>query len=223
MASTDGIRLGTVAPSGLRYEHLRAEWAADLEALELASFPTADPADLYDEPELRNLAADFPEGGFVGLDDDRPVAMGLGVRVHFDLDDPLHTIHDIVPGGGDTGHRPDGVWYYGTDIAVHPDYRRRGIGRELYDLRKQVCRDLGLAGIIAGGVIPGYADHKHAMTADEYIVEVREGRLYDRTLSFQLENGFEAICALPDYIIDPEVDSYATLIVWRNPDHGTAS
>jgi GNAT superfamily N-acetyltransferase len=219
MASKDKVSLGAIAPSGERYEHLRAEWAADLAALELASFPTADPADLYDEAELRALAAEFPEGGFVGLDGARPVAMGLGVRVDFDFDDPLHTIHDIVPGHGDTGHRPDGAWYYGTDIAVHPDYRRRGIGHELYELRKQVCRDLDLAGIIAGGVIPGYAEHKDQMSADEYIVAVREGRLYDRTLSFQLENGFEAVCALPDYIEDPAVDSYATLIVWRNPDH----
>ena len=57
------------------------------------------------------------------------------------------------------------------------------------------------------------------MTADEYIAEVRAGRLYDRTLSFQLENGFEAPCALANYIADPAVDSWAALIVWHNPDY----
>ncbi len=40
---------------------------------------------------------------------------------------------------------------------------------------------------MAGGVIPGYADHIDAMTADEYVDEVKAGRLYDPTLSFQLE------------------------------------
>lgn len=208
---------GTTRLSALRYEPLRREWAEELATLERTTFATVDPGDLYDADELRALAAEFPEGCYVALDGDRPVAMGLGVRVHFDLDHPLHTIGDIVS-ADTTGHQPDGDWYYGTDICVHPDYRRRGIGRHLYDLRKGVCRDLGLRGIVAGGVIPGYAEHKDRMTPDEYIAEVRAGRLYDRTLSFQLENGFEAVCALPGYMTDPEVDDTAALIVWHNPE-----
>jgi len=57
------------------------------------------------------------------------------------------------------------------------------------------------------------------MSADEYIIEVKAGRLYDPTLTFQLENGFDAPCALADYIKDPAVDSWASLIVWHNPDY----
>ncbi len=57
------------------------------------------------------------------------------------------------------------------------------------------------------------------MTADEYIAEVSAGNLYDRTLSFQLENGFVAPCALANYIKDPAVDSWAALIIWHNPDY----
>ena len=205
--------------SGLVYRHLQPQWVIELEALELASFPTTDPEDLYDEAELTALAAGFPEGCFVGLDGERPVAMGLGVRVHFDFEHPQHNLAEFLAATGtETGHQPDGPWYYGTDIAVRPEYRRRGIGRELYDLRKQVVRDLGLDGIVAGGVIPGYVDHKHRLTADEYVAAVVAGELYDRTLSFQLENGFEAPCALANYMTDPDVDDHASLIVWRNPD-----
>jgi len=205
--------------SGLEYTTIRAEWAAELAALELASYPTADPDDLYDEPSIRLLARDFADGCFAGFDGDSLVAMGLGIRTHFDFADPQHRIAEIVPGDDRSGHRSDGEWYYGTGISTRPEYRRRGIGTELYDLRKGVCRALGLRGIVAGGVIPGYADHKSGMSADDYIAEVRAGRLYDRTLSFQLENGFEAVCALADYIKDPAVDDWAALIVWHNPDH----
>ena len=216
MAELDVVMVGE--RSGLRYAHIRPEWAADLAALELASYPTADPGDLYDEPALRILANDFAAGCFAGFDGGSLVAMGLGVRCRFDLNDPQHTISEIVPDDhSSSGHIPDGEWYYGTGISTRPEYRRRGIGTELYDLRKGVCRDLNLRGIVAGGVIPGYADHKHEMTADEYIAEVRAGRLYDRTLSFQLENGFQAPCALANYIKDPAVDSWAALIVWHNP------
>jgi len=127
----------------------------------------------------------------VVLDGDEPIAMGLGVRVHFDLSRPQHRLKDLMAEGGKAGHNPDGEWYYGTDISVDPRYRRRGIGSRLYDLRKGVCRDLGLRGIIAGGVIPGYADHKNHMTAADYVAKVARGDLYDRTLSFQVRNGFE--------------------------------
>jgi len=209
--------------SGLQYVRITRAMAPALEALELLSFPTADPADLYDAAELEQLADDFPGGTFVGFDGaDReiPVSAGLGIRCDFDLDNPQHNLKEFFADAPtESGDDPDGDWYYGTDIVVLPDYRRRGIGKELYDLRKGVCRELNLRGIIAGGVIPGYAEHKHEMTADEYIVEVREGRLYDRTLTFQLENGFEAPCALENYIADPEVDSWASLIVWHNTDY----
>ena len=67
------------ARSGLAYAHIRTEWAGDLAALEHASYPTADPADLYDEASLLLLARDFAEGCFAAFDGDRLVAMGLGV------------------------------------------------------------------------------------------------------------------------------------------------
>ncbi|MGI9646618.1 MAG: GNAT family N-acetyltransferase [Ilumatobacteraceae bacterium] len=206
--------------SGLRYVHLQARWAHQVEAIELACFPTAEPEDLYDEAAIQDLAADFPEGCFVGLDGDEPVANGFGVRTAFDFDHPQHNLEELLSANPTpSGHDPAGDWYYGTDIAVRPDYRRRGIGHELYDLRKGVCRTLNLRGIVAGGVIPGFADHKHEMTADEYVAAVRAGELYDRTLTFQIENGFEARCALANYLRDPAVDDFALLIVWRNPDY----
>lgn len=207
--------------SGLQYVRMTGAMCKAMEALELQAFPTVDPADLYDEEALLILAEDFPEGSVVGFDgDDRsdPVAVGLGVRTHFDFENPQHNLKTFFADAPtESGDDPDALWYYGTDIVVRPDYRRRGIGRELYDLRKQVCVDLNLAGIVAGGVIPGFAEHKHAMSADEYVANVAAGELYDRTLTFQLENGFEAHCALRDYIKDPEVDNYASLIVWHNP------
>lgn len=215
--------LATGPTSGLEYVRLTVAMADAMEQLELASFPTADPADLYDAHELAILAREFPEGSFIGFQDsnrDVPVAAGLGIRVNFDLDSPQHNLKEFVAASPtESGDDPDGLWYYGTDIVVRPEFRRKGIGKELYDLRKAVCAELNLKGIVAGGVIPGYAEHKSVMTADDYIVEVTAGRLYDPTLSFQIENGFEALCALANYITDPEVDNWASLIVWHNESY----
>jgi hypothetical protein len=81
-----------------------------------------------------------------------------------------------------------------------------------------VVRRHNKRGIIAGGHIPGYADHKHELSAAEYVEKVVSGELYDATLSFQLENGFEARGVLENYIEDEATDGWAALIVWENPD-----
>ena len=43
--------------------------------------------------------------------------------------------------------------------------------------------------------------------------------LYDATLTMQIANGFEAPGVIADYITDPAVDSWASLIVWENADY----
>lgn len=208
------------ARSGLRYFHLDAVWADMVVELEGQAFPNTGPDNLFGRQDILDLAREFPHGCFVGLGErDVPIATGFGVRTFFDFDQPQHTMLSLLEAnGGGTGHVPDGDWYYGMTLVVRPDHRRHGIGAELYEIRKQVCRDLGLRGIVAGGVIPGFAGHKHAMSAAEYVAKVAAGELYDRTLSFQLENGFEVRGVLADYMPNPTVDNYASLIVWENRD-----
>jgi len=184
-----------------------------MEALELASFPNVDPEDLYNEKDLLYLAEVFPEGAFVVFDSDQIVGMGLGVLTDFDFEHPNHSLSAIY-----SNHNPDGQWYYGTTIAVNPKFRGQGIGRKLYELRKDVVRRLNRRGIVAGGVLPGYADHIDKMTATQYIERVSAGKLYDPTLTFQIQNGFEARCVLANYLDDPTVGNNAVLIVWSNPD-----
>ena len=92
----------------LTYTNIRAEWAEALQHIEHTAFPTADTEDLYWADELRALALEFPDGGVVVLDGDTPVAMGLGIRIHFDFSHTQHSIRDLVGVDGGTGHTPDG-------------------------------------------------------------------------------------------------------------------
>ena len=203
--------------SDLQYVNITEALAPRCAALELLSFPHADPEELISEADFRAYARVFPEGFFVCLDGDTVVGQGGGIFLDFDFDHPQHTIVGITGEHQCGNHDPDAAWYYGTDIVVHPDHRRRGIGRALYDLRKDVVRRYGKRGIIAGGHIPGFADHKHAMTAAEYVDRVARGDLYDATLSFQLDNGFEVRGVLANYITDEATDGWSALIVWENP------
>ena len=200
----------------LEYRSIEADFADELEALELAAFPTIDPSDLYSAAELHELATLFPEGNFMVLDEGRAVGMGLGIFTEFDFDNTQHSLADV---GGNEHHSPSGPWYYGTDISVYPEYRGRGIGRKLYELRKDCVRRFNKRGIVAGGVLPGYADHIDAMSAQTYIDKVVAGELYDPTLTFQLENGFRAAGVIEDYLDDPSVGNNSVLIVWDNPEY----
>ncbi len=209
--------------SELRYENLTAELAPQCAALELRAFPHADPTDLLSEADIRAYADTFPEGFFVCLDGDRVVGQGAGIFLDFDFDHPQHSITEVTGEHQCGNHDPAGEWYYGTDIVVDPEYRRRGIGRRLYELRKDLVVRFNRKGIIAGGYMPGFADHKHELSAADYIRKVDAGELYDPTLTFQKQNGFRLLDALENYISDEATDSWSALIVWDNPEYGADS
>lgn len=204
--------------SGLRVVQISEALAPACAALERLCFPHADPAELIGVEDMIASSRVFPEGFFVILDGDTVVGQGAGIFLDFDFSRPQHSIIGITGTHQCGNHRPDGAWYYGTDMAVHPEHRRRGIGRMLYGLRKDLVRRYHKRGILAGASLPGFAAHKHAMSAAEYIDRVVRGELYDPTLSFQLNNGFRALTALENYLKDDAIDSWAALIVWDNPD-----
>lgn len=201
----------------LVFTHMGPEHVEEAAAMELACFPSTNPADLLHAEDLLGHVERFPEGNFVVLDAGRVVGMGCGILVDFDFSHLQHNLHDIC-GERASGHDPDGAWYYGTDISVLPDHRGRGIGRRLYELRKDVVRALDRAGIVAGGHLPGYRDHRD-LEPEEYVARVVAGELVDPTLTMQLHNGFEVMGVIREYLDDPSIGGCASLIVWRNPDH----
>jgi len=198
---------------------IKPQYAAALEQLQRDCFPTLADSELMLEQHFLKHCDLFPEGNFVALADDRVVGLGAGFLIDFDFEHPDHTFMEIVDGGYYTKHDPDGDYYYGADISVHPDFRRRGIGSMLYKARQDVVHRLNRKGIVGGGLLPGYAQHKATLTPHEYVEKVVAGELYDSTLSFQLKHGFEVRGLLENYIEDEASDNWSTLIVWENPDY----
>lgn len=172
--------------------------------------------ELFPQGEFVALAVDAPDG--TPLNEERVVGLGSGFLVNFDLSEPDHSFNEMIAGGTYANHDPDGSWYYGADISVHPDYRGLGLGKALYDARKDLVRRLGRRGIVAGGQLPGYPKHRQNLTLAEYVEKVERGELRDPTLSFQLANGFEVYGLIKGYIKDSYTDDWASLIVWFNPD-----
>lgn len=202
------IRLGTIRP----------EHAPGLAQLQRDCFPTLAEQELMNEEHFLSHCRVFPAGGFVLLDDERVIGLGSGFFTNFDFSAPQHRFRDIIADGFYTKHDPHGAWYYGADIGVHPDYRGRGFGRQLYEARKELVRREKRQGIVAGGVLPGYADWRGQLSVAEYVAQVERGDLTDPTLSFQLRMGFSVRGLLRDYLQDSASDNWAALIAWDNPD-----
>jgi GNAT superfamily N-acetyltransferase len=202
--------------------NLRPEHAAGLAQLQIDCFPTLSDAERMKAEHFLSHYRIFPEGDFVALDGARIVGLGSGFFTDFDFDHPHHTFLDMIAHGHHTNHHPDGAYYYGADISVHPGYRGRGIGRLLYDARKDLVRRYNKRGIVAGGLLPGYPAHRGALTVPQYVDKVVAGELHDSTLSFQLRNGFTVRGMLQNYVNDTASDNWAALILWENPDYKAA-
>lgn len=211
-----------------------AAWhAPHLEALQVRCFPTLGAQELMRAEHFLHHLAVFPDADLVALAHVAPdgsmlsapqvVGLGSGFFVDFDFARPGHTFRELIDDGWYGHHDPAGGWYYGADVSVDPAWRGRGLGRRLYDARKALVRRHGKRGIVAGGVLPGFARHKHAMTAAAYVARVVAGELHDPTLSMQLRNGFEVVGVLQGYLEDRAADDWAALIVWRNPDFAASA
>ncbi len=207
----------------------RPEHVEQCAALQPRCYPTLAVEEQFTAEQYANHIRIFPEGQFVAIEAStgRVVGATAGFLAWYERIDPAffqgHRFIEAIAGGWLTHHNPQGNYYYGVDLCVHPDYRGRGIARRLYDARKQLCRQLGLRGQVIGGMMPGFAAYKHVMTAQEYVQQVLEGRIFDSTLSIQLRNGFVFRGLLEHYLDDPPTDGWAALLEWVNPDYAAGA
>jgi predicted amidohydrolase/GNAT superfamily N-acetyltransferase len=199
----------------LLLRHLRAEDYPDVKALQDDIYQVFGGA----SPERHFLAklAAFPEGQICIEDRGKVVAAAFSVVVDYDKFGDLHTYDEITGNAYLSTHDPNGDVLYGVDVFVSKDYRNLRLGRRLYEARKELCRNLNLKSIMAGGRIPNYKDYADKLTPYEYIEQVKSKDIYDPILTFQLSNGFEVKRLLKAYIpSDSESRGYATLLQWHN-------
>jgi GNAT superfamily N-acetyltransferase len=201
---------------------LQLEHCESLVTLQRLAYPTLGPHELMTAEHYASHYRLCPECQVVAVlregQHEQVIGAGSGFFIDFDFDHPDHSFQEIIAGGYFTTHDPNGAYYYGADISVHPDYRGHGIGRRIYEARKAITQRYNRRGIVAGGLIPGYAHWKTQLTPHQYVDRVLRSELQDPTLSFQLRNGFILRGLLQAYIEDSASDNWATLIEWPNPD-----
>lgn len=173
--------------------------------------------DLWTRKNIVDLIKVFPEGQICVEVDGLVVACALTIIVDSKKTSLLKSYNDIIDDGKFSKHTEDGDLLYGIEVFVHPDYRSLRLGRRLYDARKELCEQMNLKGIVAGGRIPNYHSYAEQMSPRTYIEKVKRKEIYDPTLTFQLSNDFHVKKILKHYLPeDKESLEYATLLEWNN-------
>lgn len=173
--------------------------------------------DYWKQKHINKLLKIFPEGQLCVLVNDKVVGVALSLIVNYDKFGDNHSYDQIT--GSDTfnTYDPEGDVLYGIDVFVHPEYRGLRLGRRLYDARKDLCEQLNLRAIIAGGRLPHYGKYADQFTPKVYIQKVKSKEIYDPTLTFQLSNDFHVKKVLKGYMPGDKASmEYAALIEWNN-------
>jgi len=174
---------------------------------------------VYSPGNLQGQITAFPDGQFVAQFGDAIVGYAATFRIDEQSALSPHTWAEITGAGYASRHDPKGEWLYGMEVCVDPEWRGQRIGQRLYDARKRLAEQLELKGIVFGGRLPGLAKRmKQYGTPVAYLDAVRARQIRDQVATFQLNNGYEPIGLLENYLpSDRESLGYATHMLWRNP------
>lgn len=203
----------------VRVRRARVADVPGIYACQAAAYGTDSPAVLCDERLLRMQIETFPAGQLVAVLGKEIVGYATSLIIRMDDESPWYSYAEITGDGTFSTHDPSGDTLYGADIAVHPDHRGKGIAGLLYEGRKRIMERFNLRRLVAGGRIPGYAEHAGRMTAEEYVEKVVAGELRDPALNAHLKAGYEVKGLHLGYVRDHQSLDYATLIEMENPDY----
>lgn len=184
-------------------------------ALQRLAFPPPFSEDLHWDPEhLLQHVELFPDGQFVA-DQEGVIVGSCSNTIISEEKWQAHGGWGATVGGPMLrGFRRDGTTLYGLDIAVHPAYRRQGVGRGFYQARFDLVKRLGLTRYGTACRMPDFANHP-GFTIREYAQRVHGGEIQDRTLTPLLRYGLAFIDVIENYMEDRESGNAAALLEWR--------
>lgn len=186
--------------------------------------PNEECEDCFKPEDIQAHIERFPEGQFIAMRISGPsaghaVAMAVTMRTSRPPTAPVLPWRQAIGDLRLSAHEPQGDWLYGVELAVHPGYRRHGIGTALYEARFELVKALNLRGWHAVGMLMGYRDYADNMDVVEYGQRVIACQIKDPTVTMQMNRGFRAEQVVTDYVDEPAAGDAGVQIVWENPDY----
>ena len=209
-------------PSRITVRRWRPEDIPGIIACNRAAYADYPPEFVYTQRQYELQLAAFPDGQFVALSDGQVVGYATSIVVNLDDENYTYSVDEITGAGSFTTHNPLGDTLYGADIAVHPNYRRRGISGMLYERRKSLLKRSNLRRMIAYGRIVEYREHAGRLTAEQYVQRVIDGQLKDPALNAHLRAGYQVKRVQLDITVDYSSLNYSTYLEMLNPDFSLA-
>ena len=161
----------------------------------------------------------FPEGQFVAVVREDGIERVVGAATTMRTGRSPHEVPlrwlEMIGTYGIANHDPSGDWLYGVEMAVRPEYQRRGVATALYKVRLELVEKLGLQGWYAGGMLMGYHRYRDRMSLRDYYRKVVSGKLEDPTVSMQMHRGLRPRGFIEDYAVSTRAANGAVMLVWR--------
>lgn len=201
--------------AGIKIVPTRKEHVWELERLQEIVFPNLCDSQRIKAGQYLNQIKNFPEGQFVAVKEKDETIVGMTTTLRVDESKALisHSFEEIFKDGNLDNHDPNGEWLYGLDLGTHPDYRGLGIGRALYNARKNAVEKLNLKGQVTVGMLNGYQKAQAYESVDEYYLDLKNGKIKDPTVSMQQKIGFKIKEIVKDYLDDPTCGNAGVLLM----------
>ena len=164
----------------------------------------------------------FPQGNFLVLMADQPVAYTTNQIMQFDPQAPAKNWIKCTNGGySGVTHDSSGNALYLISTGVHAAFRRKGVGRAIYDRRIQLAKECKLSYIFANFRIQTLRDNLQRVFSIEerqlvqfsdsqikdlgkrYLAMIETGEIND-PLRIVFERGFKLLDIVPWYMQDIE-------------------
>jgi ribosomal protein S18 acetylase RimI-like enzyme len=210
--------MATEASPQISIRHTQPRDVAGIVELCQRVYPDTPP---WRPDQLQSHLRIFPEGQFVAVvgPTEQVVGMGASCIVRWDHYHMLDSWETFTADGMFTNHDPlDGRTLYGAEIIVDPALQGHGIGGHLFGAFRTLAEGWPLLRIRGGGRLRDYHTFADQLTAADYVIQVVQGLLWDRTLSVWLHEGCHVLAVVPHYLTDdPETLGYAAVTEWLNP------
>lgn len=192
---------------------MEASHVSEVVVLQQICFPEPFPQDsLWTESHLNHHRQLFPAGQRVALQDGRVIGSSSNLIIS-DLNfSARQSWQQTVGGPLMESHCPQGSTLYGADISVHPEFRRMGVGRALYEARFALVESLALTRFATACRMPDFLK-SNIGDVRVYARLVASYAKVDRTLTPLLRIGLIFVDVIEAYMSDVESGNAAALLI----------